>query len=219
MKIAPNRVLLAFKSWEDRKKELNPLLATGSTDQRIVNGLQLEHLRQAKHRLPESVRPGEKPFLVLSKNRIGKLEKRLYPSLLRRLFSQLKDRFFDGAVCLKNHLSADEKQVCLPLDCQLGPDKKLNFDLHFAKDNHGHFQLHRPDGALLEQGKIVRSHQFELHNWPGLQTNHAWSLPEGRSLKQNFKDASGHENQRWSSLAQKESSIMIPDMRSMSKPP
>jgi hypothetical protein len=200
MKIAVNRVLLAFKSWEERKKEMDPLIKAGSTDERTAAGLQLDHLRKASHRLGESARPDERPFMALLDNHIGRLEKQLYPNLLVRLFSQLKDRFFDGpaylqqqaqqrsanmeslknqlqtaglggiAGKLEKHLDAEQPSVCLPVDCQLGPDKRLNYDLHFEKDVFGNFQLDRLDGNLLENGKTVRSHEL---NWPNGQTSKA----------------------------------------------
>jgi hypothetical protein len=230
MKVMVNRVLLAFKVWEDRKKEMEPLRKAGAADDTTMARLQLDHLRRAKHRLRETARPDEQPFVALLRNQITRLEKQLYPNLLVRIVSRLKERYIDGpayliqqqqqrtanmvnlktqlkasglgsvAGKLENHLDPDHHQVRLPLDCQLGQDKRLNFDLHFEKDPHGNFQLHRIDGSLLNGGKIARSHEFELTDWPNLQTNQIWSLLEGRALKQHYVDASGHEQDRWVEL-------------------
>jgi hypothetical protein len=71
MKAAVNRVLLAFKNWDERKKEMEPLIKAGVTDERTITGLQLEHLRQAKHRLNQTDRPDEKPFMSLLNNHKG----------------------------------------------------------------------------------------------------------------------------------------------------
>lgn len=225
-----NRVLLAFKTWEDRKKELEPLLKAGAADTQIMARLQLDHLREAGHRLRQTLRADERPFLLLLNNQVGKLEKQLYPNLLRRLISQLKNRLWDGPAYLKqqqvqrdtnmeslklqlreaglgllagkleNHLSADQHSASISLVCQLGADKRLSLDLHFERDAHQNFQLHRIGGDLFEQGKLSRSQQFELANWPNLKTNQIWSLLEGRALKQQYTDASGHENERWIEL-------------------
>jgi hypothetical protein len=230
MEKAVNRVLLAFKTWEDHKKETDPLLKAGAADARTLSRLQLDHLRQAKHRLRQTARPDEKPFMLLLNNQIARLEKQLYPNLLRRIFSQLQDRLFEGPAYLKqqqqqrdtnienlkiqlreaglgsfagrleNHLEPDQRNVRLPLDCQLGPEKRLSLDLHFDKDPYGNFQLNRIDGTLLRNGKIARSQEFELSDWPDLKTNQIWSLLEGRALKQQYTDASGHENHRWVEL-------------------
>jgi len=230
MKIAANRVLLAFKSWEERKKEMEPLIKAGTTDERTVARLQLDHLRKAGHRLSISARPDEKPFMALLNNQIARLERQLYPNLLLRIFSQLKDLFFDRPVYLKQqeqqrsanmqnlkiqlqnaglngisgklekHLDADQQSVCLPLDCQLGPDKRLNYDLHFEKDAFGDFQLDRLDGSLLQNGQILRSHEFELTEWPNLKSHHIWGLLEGRAVKQEYTNLEGHTDQRWTEL-------------------
>jgi len=68
-----NRVLLAFQIWDDKKNELQPLLKAGTTDERAVLALQLEHFRQAGHRLHQTVRPDEKPFLSLMHNQISRI--------------------------------------------------------------------------------------------------------------------------------------------------
>jgi hypothetical protein len=233
MKVMANRVLLTFKAWEDRKKEMEPLLKAGSADERILARLQLDHLRKANHRLNANTQPDEKPFMTLLNSHMIRLEKQLYPNLLRRLFSRLNDRFLDGPAYLKqqaqqrtdnieslkaqlkasglssvagrleNHLNLDHKKISLPLDCRRSPDERLNFDLHFEQDPYGNFQLNRLHGSLLHHKKMVRSHQFELNDWPNLKSNQALSLLEGRAMKQQYIDASGHQNHRWVELGPK----------------
>jgi hypothetical protein len=230
MTVAVNRVLLAFKNWEERKKEIEPLLKAGAADTGILARLQLNHLREAKHRLRQTARPDEQPFLLLLNNQVAKLEKQLYPNRLRRIFSQLRDLLFDGPQYLKKvqqqrnnnmellkiqlkdaglgslsgkleqHLDPDQKQVRLPLDCQLGPEKRLTLDLNFAKDPHGNFQLNQIGGKLHENNKAIKSQEFELKDWPNLKTNQIWSLLEGRAMKQQYTDATGHDNHRWVEL-------------------
>jgi len=241
MKVPANRVLLAFKTWEDRKKEIEPLLKTGSADAHTLLRLQLDHLRQAKHRLRQTARPDEQPFMLLLHNQVARLEKQLYPNLLQRIFTQLRDRLLDGprylrrqqqqrdnniarlkiqlkdagvgsfAGRLENHLEPDQKNLRLPLDCQLGPEKRLSLDLHFEKDAFGDFQLNRISGALLQNGEVKKAHDFELSDWPDLKTNQIWSLLEGRAMKQRYTDASGHENQRWVELGSKAVQHYTPD--------
>lgn len=230
MKIAVNRVLLAFRTWDERKKEIEPLLKAGSADAGTLASLQLTHLREAAHRLRESARPDEKPFMLLLNNQVAKLEKQLYPNRLLRIFSQLKNRLFDGPVYmrkrqqqrennveslkvqlkdaglgsfagrLEHHLDPDQKQVTLPLDCQLGAEKRLTLDLHFQLDPYGDFQLNQISGSLIENGKTIKAQEFELNDWPNLKTNQIWSLLEGRALKQQYTDATGHTNDRWVEL-------------------
>lgn len=230
MTVTVNRVLLAFKNWEERKKEIEPLLKAGTADTGVLTRLQLNHLRQAKHRLRQTARPDEQPFMLLLNNQVEKLEKQLYPNLLRRIISQVKDLLLDGPAYLKQiqsqreqnmellkiqlkeaglgtfggkleqHLDAEQKQISLPLDCQLGPEKRLTLDLNFAKDPHGDFQLIQIGGNLLDNNKILKSQDFDLNDWPNLKTNQIWSLLEGRAMKQQYTDATGHENHRWVEL-------------------
>lgn len=230
MKLQVNRVLLAFKTWDDKKNELQALSRSGAMDERILDKLQLEHLRQAKHRLRDNVRPDEQPFMALLNNHVSRLEKKLYTNMLQRILLRLKHRFIDGpaylqreaqrrtanmeqlkqqlrdkqlweiAGKLEDHLNPDHKQVCLPLDCQINDQKRLNYDLWFEKDVYGNFQWTRLDGTLKVNGQETRSYEFELQDWPGLKANQVWSLLEGRALKQNYIDATGHDTQRWVQL-------------------
>lgn len=230
MKLQLNRVLLAFKTWDEKKNELQALSRSGALDERILDKLQLQHLRQAKHRLRDTIRPDEQPFMALLQNQVSRLEKKLYPNRFQRVFLRLKDQFVDGpaylqqqaqqrnanmeqlkqqlaakglgniAGKLEDHLNPDHAQVCLPLNCQLNNDKRLNYDLWFEKDGYGNFQWQRLDSTLLEKGKATRAYEFELKDWPGLQSGQAWSLLEGRALKQHYTDATGQENERWVKL-------------------
>jgi len=241
MAVFVNRVLLAFRTWEERKKEIEPLLKAGVADTNTLSRLQLDHLRQARHRLRQTARPDEKPFVILLNKQISRLEKQLYPNRFLRFFAQMKDLLFEGPAYLKeqqrlrnnnieslkvqlkeaglgsfggrleHHLDPDQKQIRLPLDCKLGPEKRLSFDLHFEKDAYGNFQLNRISGSLLQNDQLVRTHEFELRNWPDLKSNHIWSLLEGRALKQRYTDASGHENHRWVELGPQTPHYYAPD--------
>lgn len=225
-----NRVLAAFKAWEDQKTELQALLKAGAADERTLNMLQLSHLRQAKHRLDNTARPDEQPFMPLLSTHIARLEKKLYPNTLQRWFYQLKNHFFDGPAYirreeqqrslnmenlkaqlaeaglssiggrLEKHLDPDLHQVRLPLNCQLDGERKLNINLHFEKDAVGDFQLVRLGGSLMQNGQKIKTHDFELADWPGLRSNQVLSLLEGRALKQHYTDTTGQQNERWVEL-------------------
>jgi len=230
MKVLQNRILAAFKTWNERKKELEPILQSGTADDLIMNRLQLNHFRKAAHRLGKSARLDEQPFKVLLDHHIAKLEKHIYPNTMIRFLSYLKNRFIDGPAYLKraqrqrlanmealkmqlkdhglgsvsgrleNHLEPELKNISLSLNSQLGPDKRLNLDMHFEKDQYGDFQLNRLDGALVQNNIVVRSHQFRLTDWPNLKADQVRSLLEGRALKQAYIDAWGHANHRWVEL-------------------
>jgi len=227
MEKAANRVLLAFKAWEERKKDIEPMLKTGTADVLTLSRLQLDHLRQARHRLRQTARRDEKPFMILLNNQVARLEKQLYANPLIRMFSQLKDRLFEGPAYLKqqqrqrdnnieklkiylretglgsiagrleNHLDPELRSAAVPLACQLDPENRLTFTMYFEKDAQGDFQMESLHTALRYKGVIGQAHHFQLKDWPGLKANQAWSLLEGRALKQTYIDASGHENQRW----------------------
>ncbi|HEY8929539.1 MAG TPA: hypothetical protein VIM55_10130 [Mucilaginibacter sp.] len=223
-----NRVLLTFKTWDEKKNELQP--HSQAADQRTLDLLQLQHLREAKHRLRDNVRPDEQPFMALLNNQVQRLEKKLYPNLIQRFLMQLKDRLFDGPAYLKqqadqraanmenlkqqlqekglssvagkleDHLNPDHKQACLPLDCLLRGGRSLEYDLWFEKDEQGNFQLTRLDGSLKDKIEPIKSYEFEFKDWPGLQANQVLNLLEGRALKQDYVDATGRETSRWVEL-------------------
>lgn len=225
-----NRVLQAFKSWEERKKQFEPILKAGGADERTASRLQLEFFRECRHRLRENVRPDEKPFLLLLHNHIAKLEKLQYPGLFRRTVSHLWNRLVTAPAFLKresarhqmnlerlkeqlsqaglgsisgkldNHLSAHSDRVMLPLNCQLNAERQLSITVSFERDAHHNFHLDSLQANLLQNGERIKSHQFELEKWPGLNTGHILNLLDGRAIKQSFTDVSGQCNSRWIEL-------------------
>lgn len=227
MNAKPNRVLLAISSWEERKKELEPMLDGGRTDEHVLRRLQLVHLRQAAHRLNDTARLDERPFMALLQNQIRKIERQVYPNLIGRLFSVLKDRFYDrpsylrklaeqrtdnmeslkrqlrekgfGSVAgkLEEHLDPESKQGSLKLASQLDPENRLEFILSYNRDPQGDFQLDSIRAELRFKGMIGKANYFQTKEWPDLHAGQAFDLLDGRALKQNFTDASGQANQRW----------------------
>jgi len=225
-----NRVLLVFKNWEDRKKDIDPLLKSGLTDATTFSHLQLDYLCQARHRLNGEVRPDEKPFMILLNKQIGRLEKQLHPNLISRLFFRWKDKLVDGPVYIKqyqeqrtsnmeslkaqlrdagfgsfagrleHHLDPEQRNARLPLDCQIGGEKRLSLYLHFEKDSYNNYQLNRIDSQLVYNKRVVREQLFDLREWPELNTNQVLNLLEGRAIRQQYADASGHQNHRWVEL-------------------
>ena len=227
MKTAPNRVLLAFKAWEDRKKEMEPLLKAGAGDERMLRQLQLDHLRQAQHELRKTARPDEQPFIALLTNHISKLEKQQYPNLLVRLLVRLKDQWIDGPAYLKrqeqqrtqnlsdlkkqldttgfkylsgkleNYLSADLRKVEVPLETRLNEHKELKYGLQFEKDSYGNFQLDRIACSIYNDGHLARANVIELSECPGVKANQLYHLLEGRAVRHTHQDAQGKEKSNW----------------------
>lgn len=227
MKTAPNRILLAFKAWEDRKKEMEPLLKAGAADERTLRQMQLDHLRQARHRLKKVVRPDEIPFLPLLNNQVVKLERQQHPNLLIRLFFRLKDQWIDGPAYrkrqeqqrarnmlalnkqldatgfgylsgkLENHLSADLQKVEVPLEIKVNDQKALKYGLQFEKDPYGNFQLDRIACSIYKDGHLARANVIEMNEWPGVKANQLYHLLEGRAVRQTYQDALGRETSNW----------------------
>ncbi|WPU94811.1 hypothetical protein SNE25_04655 [Mucilaginibacter sabulilitoris] len=236
-----NRILQAFRTWDSQKAEFLPLLKVGTTDERTILRLQLDHFRQARHHLGDTVRPDEKPFMVLLENNIAKLEKQIYPNILLRLFLRAKNYLIDGPAYLEHqrrqrtanlenlknqlsasglgsivgrleqHLDVGRNQVQLPLDCHLTAHKRFSLDLHFERDVYGNFELRRIDGLLAEKSLTTREHKFDMAEWPDLKSNHVLSLLEGRAIKQQFIDVLGHKSERWVELGENGVKYYSPD--------
>ena len=101
-----NRVLLAFRTWDEKKNELQPIAKGGHLDDTLLNQLQLKHLREAAHRLRETVRPDEIPFMKLLDHHIRRLDEKVYPNILQRLYRRVKDSLIDGPAYRKKTATA-----------------------------------------------------------------------------------------------------------------
>ncbi|UOE48736.1 hypothetical protein MTO98_30515 [Mucilaginibacter sp. SMC90] len=230
MKTMTNRVLLVFNDWEDKKKSMDPLIRAGAADDAGISRLQYHHLREARHLLVGTVRPDEKPFMLLLNKQIKNLERQLYPNPLVRYIQRLKDRYIDrpafleqqriqrennmielkrilrnsglGSMAgrLEDHLDQDRRQIDLAVGSQLEQDKKLGLNLHFEKDPYGNFQLTQIDGKLLHGSVEVSAYTFIKSDWPEIKVGQVRGLLEGRALKQQYLDFEGRERQRWVQL-------------------
>ncbi|AMR31537.1 hypothetical protein A0256_08910 [Mucilaginibacter sp. PAMC 26640] len=139
---------------------------TGAADAGTITRMQLDHLREAAHRLQVSVRPDEKSFMLLLNNQITKLENS-YAKFINLAVFQIegqtlgrpglfkattaatnakprnaqnrakRSRSGSFAGRLEQHLDSGQQQVRVPLDRQLAPEKRLTFDLYFKMDMHG----------------------------------------------------------------------------------
>ncbi|RFZ90058.1 hypothetical protein D0C36_22715 [Mucilaginibacter conchicola] len=226
----PNRVLKALNDWDDHQKDLEKTFQHSKMDAESVSLLRLNYLRREKNRIEKIARSDEMPFIVLLQRQIARLERELYPNLFLRVFMRLKDRWLDGPAhfsrqaAIKNanfnalteqlrqsgfnyingkldqYLQDGSRLVSIPLSCQLNEVKCFTARLHFQQNIEGSYFLERIAAELLEKGGSVRSHSFELKNWPGIEATQMLNLLEGKAIKQHFLNAEGRSAERWLEL-------------------
>jgi hypothetical protein len=159
-----NRVLQAWKSWDERQSEMEKAIGTGKEHAIVIQRLKLEHFKKCRHLLAGTVRKDERAFMPLMASTISKLEKQVYPNIVQRLFFRLKNVLIDGPAHirqfqeqrrdnleslksqlagtgfsdfggkLESQLDADHLKHVIPLSSQLDPNRSLNVSLHFEKD-------------------------------------------------------------------------------------
>ena len=187
-----NRVLLVFKQWEERQKQIEQAMPPDGAREKAIRLLQLAHLMQARNRLVAVLRPDEKPFLVLLNGQIGKLQKLVYPNLLQRLYFQCKDRLFDQprqlqrlereksenlagiqeqlrsigftgfAGSLEKHLKEDLPKASIRLEAQLDQKRSFQVTLHFERDQSERFVFNRIDAAITHQDSRQINQLYEF---------------------------------------------------------
>jgi len=173
-----NRVLQAWKSWDERQSEMENAIGTGKEHAMVIGRLKLEHFQKCRHLLAGMVRKDEQAFMPLMASTISKLEKQVYPNIVQRLFFRLKnvlvDRpvyirqfqeqrqenmeslkkqlagngFGDFAGKLESQLDADHLKHVIPLSSQLDQNRSLNVSLHFEKDSQDVFQFTTIEATL-----------------------------------------------------------------------
>jgi hypothetical protein len=159
-----NRVLQAWKNWDERQNEIEKAMGSGKDHAMIIQRLKLGYFQRCRHLLAGTARKDEQAFMPLMASTISKLEKEVYPNIIQHLFFRMKSALIDGpahvrqfqqqrqenmetlktqlaetgfsdfAGKLEAQLDGDHLKHVIPLSSQLDPGKSLNVALHFEKD-------------------------------------------------------------------------------------
>jgi len=173
-----NRVLQAWKSWDERQSELEKAIGTAKEHTLVIQRLKLEHFRNCHHLLTGTARKDEQAFMPLMASMISKLEQQVYPNVLQRLFFRIKNALIDAPAHirrfqqqrqenmealksqlaatgfndftgkLEGQLSGDHLKHVIQLSSQLDPQRSLNVSLHFEKDVADIFHFTSIDATL-----------------------------------------------------------------------
>jgi hypothetical protein len=159
-----NRVLQAWKNWDERQSEIDKAIGSGKENAIIIQRLKLEHFQKCRHLLAGAARKDEQAFMPLMASTISKLEKQVYPNMIQRLFFRVKSVLIDGPAHVRQYhhqrqenmetlksqlastgfsdfagkleaqLDGDHLKHVIPLSSQLDQKRSLNVALHFEKD-------------------------------------------------------------------------------------
>jgi hypothetical protein len=166
-----NRVLQAWKTWEERQAEMEKTVGSGKEHTSIIRQLKLEHFLKCRNLLSNNLRKDEQPFLPLMNHAIGKLEREVRPNLFLRLLFRLKNTLVDKPAQVKEHercsqenMEALKRQLVkagfsdfagrldqhldtfqpkheIILSSQLSQQRALHVNLQFEKDASGLFHF------------------------------------------------------------------------------
>ena len=178
MEAVVNRVLQAWKSWEEKQTEMEKTIGTGKEHAVVIRQMKLEHFLKCRNLLSGNIRKDEQPFLPLMNSAVSKLEREARPKLLIRLFFRLKNLLVDRPAQVKAHeqqrqenmedlksqlaktgfsnfggkleslLDTTHSRQVIPLSSQLDQNRSLNVSLHFEKDGQDMFHFMAIDAAI-----------------------------------------------------------------------
>lgn len=193
MEKAVNRVLEAWKSWEDKQTQMEKVAGSGTEEAAVIRRLKLEHFQKARNLLAGNLRKDEQPFLPLMNATIRKLEKQVYPNILARLFFRLKNSLFDApaqlkaseterrenieglkaelvkagfkdfAVRLEERLDPQSARHSIALSSQLDQKRSLDVNLIFEKDANDQFKFSAIAATLKDQQGKQPERAFQFH--------------------------------------------------------
>lgn len=98
-----NRILQAWKSWEDKQSELEKTVGNGREHAPVISRMKLDHFNKCRNLLSATIRNDERPFLPLMEAAIRKLEREVRLSLWLRVLFRLKNTLIDKPAQIKAH--------------------------------------------------------------------------------------------------------------------
>lgn len=223
-----NRAEQLWKNWEERQKGLESISGTGHENNRVMQQLKYDFLRQGLYRL--SVNPSEKEQLYLHVIRsvTDKLEKQLYPNPIIRALHRLKALVFDKPVHLKNfdkqkaenmeqltgqlktsgfasftgkldnYLDYERPNISIPMTTQLSGKDSMDIALKLERDQTGQYRYTEYQASLYRDGELQRSYTFPAES--RVTATEAAGLLEGRPVSKSYQTADGSISQKWVQL-------------------
>lgn len=181
MERAVNRILQAWKSWEDKQAEMEKTVGNGREHAQVISRMKLDHFTKCRNLLSADIRNDERSFLPLMNAAIQKLEREVRPNVLVRVLYRLKNMLVDKPAQLKKHernrqenIAALKNQLTnagfgdfagnldqqlnvaqahhdILLSSQLDAERTLNVGLRFEKDGQDRFHLTTADTSIRHQ--------------------------------------------------------------------
>ena len=187
-----NRVLQAWKSWEERQSEMEEAIGTGKEHAAVIQRLKLEHFQKCRNLLGGTARKDEQAFMPLMTSAISKLEKQVYPNILQRVFFRIKNALIDGpghirqyqqqrqenmeslkgqlgktgfsdfGGKLESQLDADRLKHVIPLSSQFDSNRSINVSLHFEKDAQDVFHFTTIEATLKHRNDSKAEQSYKF---------------------------------------------------------
>jgi hypothetical protein len=207
-----NRIGAEMNAWAKREERFEKLFPGTLKDNRPFLLEKLNYLYRLQVRFGNSINDDERLTLSILRQQRQVLEKKLFPSLLRRLLNRIvipviqrrqlqKDaerlsvnhQKLISAVtraglteiipALKRKLKEGEITTSLSHTCYINPDDRVDLKIGFRRDNLGEFLINNVECAIKGNDQSSSlTHNFKFDQWGDFDLNMAYNLLKGRPV-------------------------------------
>jgi hypothetical protein len=205
-----NRIEAEMMQWKAKEQRLAGLFSASVLESRDFQKEKLAHFERILQRHPAGLASDERTTLRMLRTEKRGLERKLYPNLLFRLMRRTVIKLFQPAIDGKRELrmASQERDLHetikkmglhvpkaqigkklrtglasfdIPVSQYTMQGKRADFQLHFALDNRGDFQLSQITAQHQHDSKTLKQ-SFDAQHYPELTANQVINLMEGRAV-------------------------------------
>lgn len=205
-----NRIEAEMIGWQAKEQRLAGLFSASVLQSRDFQKEKLAHFERILGRHPAGLAADERTTLRLLGREAKDLERKLYPNLVFRLMRRAAIKLFQPAIDGKREvrMASQERDLHetikkiglnvptaqigkkmrtgvasfdIPVSQYTTQGKRADFELHFALDNRGNFQLSQITAQHQHENKTLKQ-SFDAQHHPELTANRIINLMEGRAV-------------------------------------
>lgn len=226
-----NRVESDINQWRSREERLGKLFPTGIANNRVLLREKLHYYDATAARYKDTNNQDERFALRILRQERKRIEKQLYPNVLLRLLRTLvipvrqqyfikqetkkenvnqqeikevllKSGFGNLSNKLEQYMKQGQPEFTIPVSYYQNEKERVDFNLFFAKDQNGKYQLETFKAQLRSESKPEETMQQTFRIEPGsaFTANEAYNLLSGRAIQKEHTTIEGQRQNTWMQL-------------------
>jgi hypothetical protein len=230
-KVPVNRIESALKDWQSKEERFGKLFSSDILKNKPFLQEKLKYFDAIQAKYGRTASEEERLALQILMQETNRIEKHLYPNLIVRILRHIilpvkqeqvakeaeqrtanneqalkeaviKAGFDNVSSKLEQNVKLGQQEFSIPVSYYVNKKERLDFNLHFVRDNNGQYQFENYKAALQAENKSQETKEqrfvFEPDNI--VTASQAYNLLAGRALQKEYVSGENNKQAAWIQL-------------------